>query len=645
MLSSPSPLLAIPQELLERIALEVALSSSRGPPVNLVALLCTCKYVHHTLSSTDLYAKIFRGMFDADAPRRRFGPRAVHSRFLASQLKTYCIALRCIRLGDIFAPNVEDVLRTALILLTENDGKNRAQLEWANTYTFVNTFVRRRLWNDPVNGWPRDSPLHALVLWVMWCMTDQNILTHETMDDRNDLITHILPYVVMAFKYISYFAPDDHFVLPLPEEWEHNDLVSIQTAHGDYPMLPPRGDATIEVLHFDRTIRFRTPPITTAAKLIYFSRREVTPLQTPPDLPVDRPAALAQGISWGQTQADIIEVNAHSSAQFVPASDWNWKSTLTPEQRQIEEDGVWRRDLLSPSAAWDNDWERSTACWDPWAQVDLKGTVYTFGSMDGLWQGRLLIPETEGYLALVANPHYPEQFGEGNPSIYTWPLFMRLKEHHCISPQEPVPAGGPEDDALDDGLRNAWFPSVNLVTKQGRAILTYLHGGETQRTVHETFEQGQPNSHDENTCITCQARRESEEPMRGIESVPAPRHSDFEEDFAGAGLGQPSYNDDNEEDTYESSCVGIRDIIFTGETDLNHGMAWGRYTFLGRVRPWDGLIALVRLPADPSQWGRTRWVFRGYLHYGKVLVGSWRGMTTDVESIPWEGPFVASKRA
>jgi hypothetical protein len=135
-----------------------------------------------------------------------------------------------------------------------------------------------------------------------------------------------------------------------------------------------------------------------------------------------------------------------------------------------------------------------------------------------------------------------------------------------------------------------------------------------QRTVHETFEQGQPNSHDENTCITCQARRESEEPMRGIESVPAPRHSDYEEDFAAAGLGQPPHDDEDEEDTLESTCVGIRDIIFTGEvrhlllyplistsdrfakTDLNHGMAWGRYTFLGRVRPWDGLIALVRLP-------------------------------------------------
>jgi hypothetical protein len=102
--------------------------------------------------------------------------------------------------------------------MTENDGKNRAQPEWANTYSFVNSFVRQRLWHDPVNGWPRDTPLHALVLWVMWCMTGQSappfilftplfllgcsadILTNETADDRNDLITSILRYVVMAFK-------------------------------------------------------------------------------------------------------------------------------------------------------------------------------------------------------------------------------------------------------------------------------------------------------------------------------------------------------------------------------------------------------------------------------------------------------------
>jgi hypothetical protein len=53
--------------------------------------------------------------------------------------------------------------------------------------------------------------------------------------------------------------------------------------------------------------------------------------------------------------------------------------------------------------------------------------------------------------------------------------------------------------------------------------------------------------------------------MSGVESVPAPRHSDYEDDFAEAGLGQPSYGDDSEEDTYETTCIGIRDIIFTGE--------------------------------------------------------------------------------
>jgi hypothetical protein len=47
---------------------------------------------------------------------------------------------------------------------------------------------------------------------------------------------------------------------------------------------------------------------------------------------------------------------------------------------------------------------------------------------------------------------------------------MRLKEHHCISPQEPVPAGGPEDDLVDDGIRNAWFPRVDLTAHGVRPL-------------------------------------------------------------------------------------------------------------------------------------------------------------------------------
>jgi hypothetical protein len=171
-----SPLFVIPVEILECIALELALLCPLGPPADLIPLLRTCKYVHDTLSfhsSPYLYAEIFRGMFDVDAPRRRFGGRSLRPHFLALQLKTYCTALRHIRRQDVFAPDIEDLLRTAFILLTENDGKNRAQLEWANTYALVNDFVRHRLWQDTINGWPTDTPLHSLALWVMWCMTDK----------------------------------------------------------------------------------------------------------------------------------------------------------------------------------------------------------------------------------------------------------------------------------------------------------------------------------------------------------------------------------------------------------------------------------------------------------------------------------------
>jgi len=180
MQSYTSPLLNIPIEVLERITLELALLQPLGPPSDLIALLCTCKYVHNAFSfsprSIHLYAKIFCGMFDVDAPRRRFGRHALKPQFLAEQLKTYCTTLQRIRRGDIFAPDIEDLLRTALILLTENDGKNRAQLEWANAYAFVNNFVRNQLWQGTVNGWPRDTSLHALALWVMWVMTDKGPL-------------------------------------------------------------------------------------------------------------------------------------------------------------------------------------------------------------------------------------------------------------------------------------------------------------------------------------------------------------------------------------------------------------------------------------------------------------------------------------
>lgn len=34
------------------------------------------------------------------------------------------------------------------------------------------------------------------------------------------------------------------------------------------------------------------------------------------------------------------------------------------------------------------------------------------------------------------------------------------------------------------------------------------------------------------------------------------------------------------------------------QTDLRHGQAWNHFTFYGRVRCWDGLIAILRVPVS-----------------------------------------------
>ena len=64
-------------------------------------------------------------------------------------------------------------------------------------------------------------------------------------------------------------------------------------------------------------------------------------------------------------------------------------------------------------------------------------------------------------MGLVVTAHRPPGFGEGNPQITTVPLFMRLREHHCINPESPVRVGG-RRNGFDDGLENAWLPPLRM---------------------------------------------------------------------------------------------------------------------------------------------------------------------------------------
>jgi len=88
-------------------------------------------------------------------------------------------------------------------------------------------------------------------------------------------------------------------------------------------------------------------------------------------------------------------------------------------------------------------------------------------------------------------------------------------------------------------------------------------------------------------------------------------------------------------------CDGIKDVIVTGSMDDSHGQAWHHYEYYGRVRPWDGLIGILRVPRNALQ-GMA--ILYGYISGGKNFSGNWRWWLSDPLMPAWESAVVMSKR-
>ena len=93
------------------------------------------------------------------------------------------------------------------------------------------------------------------------------------------------------------------------------------------------------------------------------------------------------------------------------------------------------------------------------------------------------------------------------------------------------------------------------------------------------------------------------------------------------------------------------------QTCERQGEAWGYYSYIGRIRPWDGLIVFLRIPVrkrvnpafpfptlitdqmNNQYRNNGRWVFKGYVHE-RSLVGRWRDTATNEHAVGFEGGFV-----
>ncbi|KAG2144703.1 uncharacterized protein EDB93DRAFT_531217 [Suillus bovinus] len=632
----------LPEEIFENIVLELVSIDGLILP-----LLQTCKQINHILAfskNTHLYSRIFRYRFNSSASVRRLGTRTHHSRHLAHQLVWYSNALKCIRRADVYDKGVLDAFWASFALLSENDGKNRHLLEAAGLPDFVDEFVRKRLYEDSVNtnGWPSESPINSLALWLLWFTSTEERLKAETTVRRNEMIRLVLPFVILPFRYPSAHAPHNHFIMPLTEN--SNGLPqSIIPAHGTFPLYR---DGRAHITHFyDRTdLQIGIPLASMAAKLIFFSRRQVTPIGVPIHLPLTRQHAIQLGFGdqIGPTQEDVHELNQHKVVKYSPLTS----SDSAP----------------SPSSQLDDDWYRLTDCIYSMEKSSIKNTHYTYGSATGLWQGRILVPTENVFNAILQHVQMPEEFNEHQLFLNAYPLFMRLREYHCVDPQDPVPAGG-ADDGFDDGISNAWIPrGVQIHEDLSEGKLRFQHHDRTY--TYEAYRPGLANSHDEATCRGCQYRGTSnivyrehddqflaERSPQGDESDTDADVGDDDRFLQDASMRYDSvindifhqkddeamdedtdtdlaFDDESDEEyCVERKCNGVLDIALVGETDFKHGQAWNHYKFYGRVREWDGLVALVRIPAHqnphPSA-GLGLWIFSGYVVGGQNFVGTWR---------------------
>ncbi|KAK0473045.1 hypothetical protein IW261DRAFT_717646 [Armillaria novae-zelandiae] len=501
-------LLSLPVETIDLVAFYVACPTREGLPSSLVPFILTCRFIGFYLrESHAVFRQIFTFKFSYGAVGRR--AFELTSQDLKHQLCWYRKTLQFIlerrgldgerELRNTYDVDVSDVLWTVYFMCLDDDGYNMRQLTAVGAYEWIHDFVTLRLYDgaNETGGWPLDNCVNALALWILWRLSTKVRLLSETEETSESIINLILPFVTIPFRYASVFAPPNHFVLPLrshaynfsnlssriPFRTRSAHFLSVPTPHGPYPVYLSPSRVWSQV-HFSRRISLTCPLVTTAAKLLFFSRRELYPYDMNYSLPRNRSEAIARGLR-GPTQEDVDEMNLHR----LGGPEGKYGGTKLPTVVPDSSDEV--PDI---SKAYDSEWYRLRLCTNAWADGlgdddeiwrraklgkgmrvktadrevrELRfrhAEMYVLGLLTGLWAGRMLIPGEHQLLQLLIpnqndgptqndNPvPLPQGFSEHYLGLISVPVYMRLREHVSYVGGDIIPTGakGPAPSCYED---------------------------------------------------------------------------------------------------------------------------------------------------------------------------------------------------
>jgi len=165
---------------MEDIVLFSVEDSLLGPPTALYSLMLTCRRFHSMLTvgaAPRLYSQLFSHKFDAAGLLRRLHFQDSFAVHFAAELRKRFMVLNCIRKQKIDDPQLSEAFFTAYLMLLEDDGKNRAQLQRVGLQNLVLTYLQKSLHTDVElhNGWPVDNELNALAVTLFWQLSSQGL--------------------------------------------------------------------------------------------------------------------------------------------------------------------------------------------------------------------------------------------------------------------------------------------------------------------------------------------------------------------------------------------------------------------------------------------------------------------------------------
>ncbi|KAF8582252.1 hypothetical protein K439DRAFT_1618421 [Ramaria rubella] len=574
-----------PGEVLTQVALDLVFRDFLGPPGELHTLLLVSKSVYTKLSArtnASLYSSIFQHKFDSRASVARFGVDCAYARRRSDELARRFASLKRLRKIQRSHPTVEtlrDDLWTAYVIFLEHEEKNHQQL---TQYCEIDKLVFDMLVGvgpfRPVISGERNALVNDHEILALGAWIFWFTDQDRVKTESAESRQCVLIAVVQEFLLASPKHPSTHAPIT---SFDIPPLVGSPPVPSE--LLPTSSPYPLASLPASQPIIFQD----------YFGK---TLILTPPLLSPAAWLICVVRLEMAEAEAQVtFPLNMPETREEADSNGWEGparediKEKLRPATRFME----W-----GPKAggcAWErynNDWERLLGCYDPWKELNprIRRQVFTPGMLAGEWIGKRFLIDRAQYMS-----HIHTNTAELDAQFPIQSLMMKFSifEHHQHFQDEMVHFEDISQDGLGDGVFSAWLPrEISLdFTEINDLFITTPHG---EATIYKTYDP----------------------------------------DLA----SQPSTTE--EDSGFYSN--GVYDIILTAHTDAAYDAAWGRQSYIGRVRDWDGLIVLVQLPTTRE----SSVVFSGYVHGGQNLVGRWResNRVTPVDEPGWEGVWSMSKR-